>query len=174
MSKTGRDAIAAAFIAAYEQAANTGGKLAEVCTLARTTYKGKEVPEDDAEHIANTIADARDWEGATRKVRCSEVRKVLQVYPVLPEAIATVREKSGGCNWRDALKLATCLKKHDSKLRPALAAFNDGGGTAKATPAGATAGALKRWYKIAKGDKREKILQAASLLGLKLGIKLDA
>jgi hypothetical protein len=174
MSKTGRDAIAAAFIAAYETAENTGGKLAEVCMLARATYKGKEVPAADAEHIASTIADARGWEGNTAKVRKSECRKVLGVYAVLPEGIKQVREDRGGCNWRDALRLSTCLAKHEGKLKPALAAFKAQGDGPKSTPQGAAAGALKRWYKVAKGEKKEKILEAATLLGLKLGIKLDA
>lgn len=174
MSKTGRDAIAAVFIAAYDIAENTGSKLAEVCKLAQQTYKGKPVPDEDAEHIASTIADARGWEGNTAKVRKSECRKVLGVYNVLPEAIGKVREKSGGCNWRDALRLSTCLAKHEGKLRPALAAFEEQGGGPKSTPQGAAAGALKRWYKVAKGDKKQKILEAANLLGLKLGIKLDA
>jgi hypothetical protein len=175
MSKTGRDAIAAAFIAAYDIAENTGSKLNDVCKLAQQTYKGKEVPEDDANHIADTIASARGWEGTTAKVRKSECRKVLGVYSVLPEGIARVKEKLGSCNWRDALKLSTCIAKNKGKLSPALVVFfTNEGGSPKASPAGRAAGALKGWYKVAKPAKREQILQAATLLGLKLGIKLDA
>lgn len=173
-AKTGRDAIAAAFIAAYEVAENTGSKIAEVCKLAQQTYKGKPVPDSDAEHIAETLATARGWEGNTAKVRKSEARKVLGVYSTLPEGISHVRKERGSCNWRDALRLATCLSKHDGKLRPALAAFTTQGESAKATPQGRAAGALKAWYKVAKGEKKAKILEAASMLGLKLGIKLDA
>lgn len=174
MNKSGRDAIAAAFINAYEAAENSGSKIADVCKLAQQTYKGNEVPKDDAEHIANVIADARGWEGTTAKVRKSEARKVLGVYAVLPEAIAHVKRKVGACNWRDALKLSTCLAKHEGKLKPALAAFEAQGGNAKATPQGRVAGALKGWYKVAKSDKREAILKAAQLLNIKLGVQLDA
>lgn len=173
-TKTGRDAIAAAFILAYDIAENTGGKISEVCKLAAQTYKGAEVPADDAEHIANTLAQARGWEGNTAKVRKSEARKVLGVYTTLPEAIAHVRKERGACNWRDALKLSTCLTKHEGKLKPALAAFKTSRESGTSTPQGRAAGALKGWYKVAKGDKRAKILEAAALLGLKLGVKLDA
>jgi hypothetical protein len=167
--KTGRDAIAAAFINAYAIAENTGSKLAEVCSLAKQTYKGKDIPADDVKHIAATIVKARGWEGPTAKVRASECRKVLGVYARLPEAIDTVRAKHGGCNWRDALKLSTCLAKHDSD-RAALAAFEKEGSGSKATPQGRAAGALKAWYKVAKADKKQKILDAADLLGLKLNV----
>jgi hypothetical protein len=171
---TGHNAIVAAFVSAYETAENTGSKLADVCKLANATYKGKEIPEDEAQSMAQMIADARGWSGDTSKVRRSEICKVFSVYNTLPEGITTVREKRGSCNWRDALKLATCLKKNDGKLKDALAAFEEQGEGNKSTPQGRAAGALKGWYKVAKGDKRAKILEAANLLGLKLGIKLDA
>jgi hypothetical protein len=172
---TGIKAIVAAFVGAYEHAENTGGKLAEVCKLAHATYKGKEIPEEDAQAMAQQISDARGWSGDTSKVRRSEICKVFGVYNTLPEGIKRVRDERGSCNWRDALKLATCLTKHDNDLKTALAAFKEqGGGESKSTPQGRAAGALKSWYKVAKGDKKQKILEAATLLGLKLGIKLDA
>ncbi len=167
---TGRDAVALALIAAYDNAANTGSKIADVCTIARTTYKGAEIPEADADHIVSTVAESRGWEGATLKVRSSEARKVLSVYSTLPEGIEHVRKDRGSCDWRAALKLATCLKKHDGKLKPALAAFKATGDGNEITPAGRAASALKRWYKVAKADKRAKILAAAETLGLKLGV----
>jgi hypothetical protein len=173
-TKTGRDAIAAAFISAYEVAENTGSKIAEVCKLASQTYKGKPVPEDDAAHIAEVLASARGWEGNTAKVRKSECRKVLGVYSVLPEGIEQVRKERGACNWRDALALSTQLAKHDGKLKPALAALATKRESGTSTPQGRAAGALKAWYKNAKSDKRAKILEAAAILGLKLGVKRDA
>lgn len=172
---TGIRAIAAAFVSAYDAAENTGSKLGEVCKLANASYKGKPIPEEDAQHMAQMIVDARGWEGNTAKVRKSEINKVFAVYNVLPEAIEHTRRKRGGCNWRDALRLSTCLKKHDGALKSALAAFEaQGESVAKSTPQGRAAGALKAWYKVAKGDKREAILKAASVLNLKLGVKLDA
>lgn len=171
---TGHRAIVAAFADAYEAAANSGSKLTDVCKLAKATYKGAEVPKADADMIVQALADSRGWDGDTAKVRKSEARKVLDVYSVLPEAIAHVKEKNGGCNWREALRLSTCLKKHELKLKPALAAFEAQGEGSKSTPQGRAAGALKGWYKVAKGDKRAKILEAAAILGLKLGVKLDA
>jgi hypothetical protein len=44
----------------------------------------------------------------------------------------------------------------------------------KGTPEGRAAGALKAWFKVARGAKKQAILEAASTLGLKLGVKLDA
>jgi hypothetical protein len=168
---TGRDAIAVALAAAYDAAANTGSRIGEVCALASTAYKGGEIPADDVEHIVTKVADAREWDGATLKVRSSEVRKVLGVYSTLPEGIARVREKSGGCNWQGALRLATLLKKHENKLKPALAAFYAKSEADKANYAGRASKALKAWYENARGDKRAKILSAAELLGLTLGVK---
>lgn len=171
---TGRDAVVLAFVDAYVTSENTGSKLADVCNIAKQTYAGKPVPEDDAEYIVDRLADARKWSEASAKVRKSEARKVLGVYTVLPEGIEQVRKDRGSCNWRDALKLATCIAKHDGKLRPALAAFNAKQESGGSTPQGRVASALKGWYKDARGDKRAKILEAAALLNIKLGIKLDA
>jgi hypothetical protein len=171
---TGHKAIVAAFVSAYETAENTGSKLAEVCKLATATYKGREIPEEESQAMAQMIADARGWSGDTSKVRRSEICKVFGVYNMLPEGISQVREKRGACNWRDALKLATCLKKSEGNLKTALAAFETKSENGTSTPQGRAASALKGWYKVAKGDKKQKILEAATLLGLKLGIKLDA
>jgi hypothetical protein len=173
-TKTGRDAVVVAFIDAYATAENTGGKIAQVCALARTTYSGDDVPKEDADYIADSIAKQREWTGDTAKVRKSEVRRVLSVYSVLGEGITAVRTKLGSCDWRAALRLATLLKKHEGKLKPALTAFYVSGESRKANPAGRAAGALKGWYKVAKGDKRAAILKAAEMLGLKLGIKVEA
>lgn len=177
MSKSnGRDAVVVAFVDAYSAAENGGSKIAQTCAIARTTYKGAEVPKDDVEYITDKIADSRGWEGATAKTRKSEVRKVLSVYSTLPEAIESVRESAGSCDWRAGMKLATLLKKNGGKVKAALSAFrvsqNEKGG--KGNPAGHVAGALKRWYKVAKGDKKALILKAAEMLNLKLGIKVEA
>lgn len=168
--KTGRDSIAIALAAAYDAAANTGSRIGEVCALASTTYKGREIPADDVEHIVKHVGESRGWEGGTLKVRSSEVRKVLSVYNVLPECIARVREKSGGCNWQSALRLSTLLKEHEGKSKLALAAFYTQEDKRKANYAGRAAKALKAWYENSRGDKRAKILAAAETLGLKLGV----
>jgi len=167
---TGRDAVALALALAYDNAANTGSKIADVCAIARTTYKGKEIPEADVEHIVTRVAESRGWEGATLKVRSSEARKVLGVYSVLPEGIEHVRKTRGACDWRSALKVATCLKRNGGKLKPALAAFMADSDRDAVSPSGRVSSALKRWYKVAKGDKKAKIIEAAELLGLKLGV----
>lgn len=172
--KMGRDAVVVAFVDAYATTENTGSKIAQVCAIANTTFRGADVSKEDADYIADTIAKQRDWEGATAKVRKSEVRRVLSVYTSLPEGITSVREKTGSCDWRAALRLATLLKKNENKLRPALAAFHSQSEGRKSSPQGHVAGALKRWYKAAKGDKRALILKAAELLNIKLGIKVEA
>lgn len=175
MKTNGIARIATAFAAAFDAAANIGSKLGEVCTIARAEYRGAEVPKEDAEAIANKLAELRGWEGNVAKVRKSEARKVLTVYSTLPEGIKTLREEHGGCNWRDALKLATKLKENDGKLRPALAAFkadgNERGGKKQIT--GRVASALKAWYKKAKADKRADILKAAEILNIKLSVKVE-
>src|SRR5690554_4144030 len=137
--KTGRDAVVLAFSDAYAQAENTKSKIAQVCTIARQTYSGKDVPEDDVEYIVGKLAKVRGWTGSTAKVRKSEARKVLSVYAVLPEAIEHVRSKRGSCDWRAGMRLATCLKKSDGKLKPALAAFESQGESSKVTPQGRVA-----------------------------------
>jgi len=176
MAKNGRDAVVVAFVDAYAAAENGGSKIAQTCAIARTAYKGDEVPADDVAYITDKIAESRGWEGATAKTRKSEVRKVLAVYSTLPEGIESVRESEGSCDWRSGLRLATLLKKHEGKLRPALAAFKaqqtEKGG--KGNPAGHVAGALKRWYKVAKADKRALIIKAAEMLNVRLGIKVEA
>lgn len=174
MGKTMRDGIVVAFCDAYANAEDTGSRIGQVCALAHKAYKGAEVPADDAQYISDSIARQRGWDGNTAKVRKSEVRRVLSVYNVLGEGITAVREKVGSCDWRAALRLATLLKKHGSKLKPALASFYEQGEARKVSPQGRAAGALKGWYKVAKGDKRAVILKCAEMLGLKLGIKVDA
>lgn len=167
---TGRDAVALAFADAYTNAENTGGKIADVCKLAQAAYKGETIPDDDVSYIVDRVATAKKWDGASLKVRCSEARKVLSVYNVLPEGIQHVRETKGSCDWRAALRLATCLKKSEGNLKAALAAFELEREGSSSTPEGRAAGALKSWYKTAKPAKRAKILEAAQLLGLKLSV----
>lgn len=161
------DKIVNAFAEAYAEVENSGGRVQNICAMANIRYRGHEVPVSDAKFIAYEIAKRREWEGDTAKVRRSEIRRVLAVYSVLSPAIIAVREKAGACDWRGALRLATLLRQHDGKVRPAVAAFF-GQEARRASPKSRTESVLRSWYRRAKGEQRTAILKAAALLGLRV------
>lgn len=90
----------------------------------------------------------------------------------MPEAISAFKSKAKRCQWHDSMKMARRLNAGDSIAKAVKAAFVKGE-SAKGTPSGRVAGALKAWFK-AEPRKQEKILEACALLGIKLGVKLDA
>jgi hypothetical protein len=92
---------------------------------------------------------------------------------VLPEAVQSYTKRAKVCTWHDAMKLARPLAKGKSIGQAIKAAIKATANKRRGTPEGRTAGALKAWFEVSP-RKREVILQAASLLGIKLGVKLDA
>lgn len=169
-SKSGTEAIAMAFASAFEAVENSAGNIVQVCSVARATYRGEPVPRLDADTIVDEITKRRKWEGDTAKVRRSEVRRVLSVYASLGEAITIVRTRAGSCDWRAALRLATILRRNGGRVRPAVAEFSTQE-TKRVMPRTRAAGALKAWYRRAKGEQRAAILKAAELLGVDLGLE---
>lgn len=172
LSTTARSAIVSSFVDALSANESTGSLVTQVCDTARKYLKGEDMNDEDRSAIVSDIAKARGWKGASMKSRTSEVNVVLKAYSTLPEAIDAYRAKAKSCQWHDSMKLARRLNAGDSITQAVKAAFTKGQ-SAKSTPSGRVAGALKAWFK-AEPRKQEKILEAAALLGIKLGVKLDA
>lgn len=176
LSLSARNAIASAFCSALDTQENTGSLVTQVCNVANKYLSGSEIAKEDSDHICNTISKQRGWKGAAIKTRCSEVRTVLRASVELPKAIHAYSEKAKKCDWHTGIKLARLLNKGESVTRAVSQAFNtqSASDAARVSPQGRCAGALKAWFKIAKGDKRDQILKAAAILNIKLGVKLDA
>jgi hypothetical protein len=126
----------------------------------------------DCKAVVTDISRAKGWKGDSAKARESEVRIVLKAADKLPDAIEAYRAKAKGCTWHNSMKLARGLAKGKSVTQCVKAAF-EANGKPTGTPEGRCAGALKAWFK-ASPRKREAIINAAAMLGLKLGVKLDA
>ena len=173
LTATARSAIVSSFVDALSANESTGSLVTQVCDVARKYTKGADIADDDRSAIVSDIAKARGWKGKSAKSRCSEVNVVLRAHASLPEAIDAYRSRAKRCQWHDSMKLARRLNAGDSIAAAVKAAFATGSQSAKSTPSGRTAGALKAWFK-AEPRKQKAILEAAALLGLKLGVKLDA
>lgn len=172
LSATARSAIVAAYVEALSTNESTGSLVTQVCDVARKYTKGEAFSDEARSAIVSDIARARGWKGASAKSRCSEVNVVLKAHATLPEAIESYRTKAKRCQWHDSMKLARRLNAGDTIAQAVRAAFTTSD-KPKGTPSGRVAGALKAWHK-AEPRKRDAILKAAALLGLKLGIKVDA
>jgi len=173
LSTTARSAIVASFVEALAANESTGSLVTQVCNVANKYSKGEALSDEDRSAIVSDIAKARGWKPASAKVRISECNAVLKAAPTLPEAIDAFRERSKGrCQWHDGMKLARRLNAGDSITAAVKAAFTTKPG-ADVSPSGRVAGALKAWFK-AEPRKQKAILEAAALLNIKLGVKLDA
>lgn len=175
LSTTAKQAIVHTFVDALNQADNTGSLVTQVCDTAQKYLKGDEMSVDDTNGVVNAIAKQRGWKGPSLKSRTSEVRVVLRASAVLPEAIKAYADKANKCDWHTAMRLARCINKGEPVQKAVKSTFSQKATQSpKSTPQGRTAGALKAWYKDAKGDKRALIIKAAEMLGIKLGIKVEA
>ncbi len=173
LSTAARSAIASAYVAALNTAESSGSLVTHVCNVANKYTKGAALPDEDISGVVIDIAKAKGWKGASAKTRSSEVRKVLKFAHVLPDAIESALATHKRCDWHTSLRIATQLNKGLNVAKAVKAAFEKSEGH-KGTPEGRAAGALKAWFKVARGAKKQAILEAASMLGLKLGVKLDA
>lgn len=172
LSSTARSAIVSSFVEALSANESTGSLVTQVCDVARKYTKGEDFSDEDRSAIVADISKARGWKGASAKSRCSEVNVVLKAHASLPEAIESYRTKAKRCQWHDSMKLARRLNAGDTIGQAVKAAFTKSeSGTV--SPSGRAAGALKAWFK-AEPRKQKAIMEAAALLGLKLGVKLDA
>lgn len=173
LSTAARSAIASAYVAALNTAETTGGLVTHVCNVANKYTKGAALSDEDIGATVTDIAKAKGWKGSSAKVRCSEVRTVLKAAHVLPDAIDTATSTHKRCDWHTSIRIARFINKGQPVAKAIRAAFEKSEGH-KGTPEGRAAGALKAWFKVARGAKKQAILEAASTLGLKLGVKLDA
>lgn len=174
LSASARSAIASAYVAGLNASENTGSLLHTVCEVGARYLKGERMQDEDTTVISADVARAKGWKGASLAARVSEVKIMLRSLHVLPDAIDAFRERAKACTWHDGMKLARKLAKGESVKKAVSMALTSNKSGERGTPEGHCAGALKRWYKVATPKKREAILNAASTLGIKLGIKLDA
>lgn len=172
LSTTARSAIVSSFVDALSQNESTGSLVTQVCDTARKYLKGAAISDEDRSAIVSDIAKARGWKGPSLRSRASEVNVVLKAYNKLPEAIEAYRAKAKRVQWHDSMKLARRLNAGDTIAQAVRAAFTKSD-SRQVAPSGRVAGALKAWFK-AEPRKQKAILEAAALLGLKLGVKLDA
>jgi hypothetical protein len=173
LSTAARTAIASAYVAALNTAETNGSLVTHVCNVANKYTKGAALPDEDINAVVVDIAKAKGWKGASAKTRSSEVRTVLKAAHVLPDAIETATATHKRCDWHTSIRIARFINKGQTLPKSIKAAFEKSEGH-KGTPEGRAAGALKAWFKLARGAKKQAILEAASILGLKLGVKLDA
>jgi hypothetical protein len=173
LSTAARSAIANAYVAALNTAETSGSLVTHVCNVASKFTKGAALSDEDVSAVVTDIAKAKSWKGSSAKVRCSEVRTVLKAAHVLPDAIDTATSTHKRCDWHTSIRIARYINKGKSVSQSIKAAFEKTEGH-KGTPEGRAAGALKAWFKVARGAKKAAILEAAATLGLKLGVKLDA
>jgi hypothetical protein len=172
LTSTARSAIVSSFVNALSANESTGSLVTQVCDVARKYLKGESMIDEDRTSIIADISKARGWKGPSAKSRTSECNVVLKAYADLPEAIEALRAKAKSCQWHESMKLARRINAGDS-ISKAVAFTLKGGASTKSTPSGRTAGALKAWFK-AEPRKQKAILEACALLGIKLGVKLDA
>lgn len=174
LNTAARSAIVNAFCNALDTHENTGSLVTQVCDVANKQLHGADIESEDLQSIITDIARARNWKENVMRQRSSEVRIVLRAHKSLGEAVEKYTTKAHKCDWHTSMKLARRLNAGDSITQAVTAAFTKSAQSAKSTPQGRTAGALKAWFNTARPDKKTAILRAAELLGLKLGVKLDA
>lgn len=171
-----RNAVIAAFCTALSSFESSGSIVTQVCNAASKWYKGDSIGPEDRKSIVEEIARVRGWKADAAKARTSECNAVLKAYVSLPEAIELfTKRNNGSVQWHNSLALARQINKGES-IHTAVknVMTKSGGQSKKSTPSGRVAGALKAWFKDARPDKKQDILKAAALLGIKLGVKLDA
>lgn len=177
LNTSARGAIVRAFTDAFDNAENTGSMVTHVCNVAAKFINGPLI-DDDYAAVVNGVAQARGWKGPSLKARASEVRTILSTHEQLPSAIDQFKARMGVCNWHQAVRLGREIRKADGNVskavNSAVKSAKSGGQSKGSTPQGRTAAALKAWFKSAKSDKRDLILKAAQMLGLKLGLKVEA
>jgi hypothetical protein len=124
----GLTVLATALANAYATVQESGGLLDNVCKVVATKYKGEGVPDSDAEFIVDEVSRIRSWSASAAKVRKSEMRAILSVYSLLPDAMAKLRGHKGNTKpvtFDAGLKLARALKK-GSTITQAVAAYVNG------------------------------------------------
>jgi hypothetical protein len=172
LNRTAHTAIVSSFVHALSANDATGSLLTQVCETASKFLKGAEIPKDDRDSIVADIAQARGWKKESYAARASEVNVILRAYVELPDALSAFKQRANRCQWHDGMKLARRLNAGDSVSKAVAFALKKGTGNTT-PPSGRVASALKSWY-ADEPRKREAILKAAHVLGIKLTVQQDA
>lgn len=115
VAKVNRNAVTAitgAIVRGLTEVNGTGSLLTQVCKVAQQMYRGQPMPNIDVAATLDDLSTRMGWKGATRDVRRSEYKSVLEQYALLVEAMEALREKIGRCTWHDGIALSRLLKKH--------------------------------------------------------------
>ena len=157
----GAGKVAAAIAKVYGIVAQNGNVITQCVTSAMSVYKGADIPKRDLSAIADKVAMLRKWTPASSGPRKSEVRKILRVYPRLPEAITAYARKHDSFTWHTAVKLARCLGREPA-LNKALALMDSGPAKPEASPLVLCGRACKRLISVNStgGSKARKFQDA--------------
>jgi hypothetical protein len=161
LAPAARSAVVSAFATAMTTNETGGSLLTTVCKTAAKFMRGKPIPDADQDAIANDLAVKRGWSEESKGPRISEVKAVLSVYSVLPDAIDKLGE-SGAATYFMGLALARKIKKGKT-VKAAIKEIREGGTGEKANPVGRLATALYALYKASKGDKRKAVVRMARI-----------
>lgn len=101
--------------------AKQGNIITQCVTAVKSVYKGEPVPKADLSFIADNVARIRGWSAASANARKSEVRRIVEAYVTLPEAMEMYAKKSDTFTWHQAVKLARLLNSNTP--RQAVAAM---------------------------------------------------
>lgn len=162
---TARTAMVNAISTALDGVGSTGALMTDIADTARKHYKGEEIPKDDVESIASSVAESQGWNAAARIARTSEIRVILRACAKLPAYLKAATEKMDSFTWHDAMKLARRVNAGDSI--PAAVAFVRGTKKAPHTsvnPKGRAVGALSLLFDSVKGERRDTVRKALKML----------
>lgn len=102
--------LASTVAGAFAEAEQSGGLVENICKAVQKLYKGKPVPKDDGEFIADEVARLRGWSEGSARVRKAECKSIIGQYAKLPDAIARAKKKKF-VSFEMAVKLARSLNK---------------------------------------------------------------
>ena len=167
----GAGKVAAAIAKVYGIVAQNGNVITQCVTSAHAVYKGADIPKKDLSAIADKVAQLRKWTPASSGPRKSEVRKILRVYPRLPEAITAYARKHDSFTWHTAVKLARCLGREPA-LNKALALMDAMPKADPATPLELCGKATRRLINLdtTSGSKARKFQDAVQEIAESMGI----
>lgn len=114
-ARKGASKVAATIAKVLNTVDNQGNMVTQVVASVKAVYKGEPVPKVDLSFIADRVAIARAWSEASAKARKSEVRRIVEAYDTLPEAIQLYKKKADTFTWHQAVKLARLLNSNTPK-----------------------------------------------------------
>ena len=161
LAPAARSAVVSAFANAMNTNETGGSLLTTVCKTASKFMRGKPIPDGDQDAIANDLAIKRKWTEESKGARISEVKAVLSVYSVLPDAIEKLAE-SGAATYFMGLALARKIKKGKT-VKAAIKEIREGTNGEPANPVGRLASVLFAVYEATRGEKRKAVVRIARI-----------